>query len=83
MDPTQKKEHLFSGFIQNEISLANDAVKLTLGSKIEHNDYSHMEIQPNLELSVVGQNLLRGDHVEYVQESFSAPVEEGLRLIAN
>lgn len=33
------------------------------------------QILPDLEFSVVGQNLLRGDHVEFVQESFSAPVE--------
>ena len=48
MDPTEEEDHLFSGFIQDEISLANDAVKLTLGSKIEHNEYSHMEIQPSI-----------------------------------
>ncbi|WP_040015767.1 TonB-dependent receptor plug domain-containing protein [Desulfobacter postgatei] len=35
------------------------------------------QILPDLEFSVVGQNLLRGDHVEFVQESFSAPVEAG------
>lgn len=48
IDPTRKEDHLFSGFIQDEISLAEDAVKLTIGSKIEHNDYSHMEIQPSV-----------------------------------
>jgi len=48
MDPTKKEDHLISGFIQDEMSLANDAVKLTFGSKIEHNEYSHMEIQPSI-----------------------------------
>ncbi|WP_319575077.1 TonB-dependent receptor [uncultured Desulfobacter sp.] len=48
MDPTEEEDHLFSGFFQDEISLADDAVKLTLGSKIEHNEYSHMEIQPSI-----------------------------------
>ena len=45
MDPAKKEDHLFSGFIQDEISLADDAVKLTIGSKIEHNDYSHIEFR--------------------------------------
>ena len=48
IDPTDEEDHLFSGFFQDEISLADDAVKLTLGSKIEHNEYSHMEIQPSI-----------------------------------
>ncbi|MGM0655463.1 MAG: TonB-dependent receptor plug domain-containing protein [Thermodesulfobacteriota bacterium] len=48
MDPTEEEDHLFSGFIQDEISLADDAVKLTLGSKFEYNEYSHMEIQPSI-----------------------------------
>ncbi|WP_289020822.1 TonB-dependent receptor [Desulfobacter postgatei] len=48
MDPTEEEDHLFSGFFQDEISLADDAVKLTLGSKIEHNEYSNMEIQPSI-----------------------------------
>lgn len=48
MDPAEEEDHLFSGFFQDEISLADDAVKLTLGSKIEHNEYSNMEIQPSI-----------------------------------
>jgi iron complex outermembrane receptor protein len=48
MDPTEEEDHLFSGFFQDEISLVDDAVKLTLGSKIEHNEYSNMEIQPSI-----------------------------------
>lgn len=48
MDPTEEEDDLFSGFFQDEISLVDDAVKLTLGSKIEHNEYSNMEIQPSI-----------------------------------
>ncbi|HKL82321.1 MAG TPA: TonB-dependent receptor plug domain-containing protein, partial [Desulfobacter sp.] len=48
IDPTEEEDHLFSGFIQDEISLADDAVKLTFGSKLEYNEYSHMEIQPTI-----------------------------------
>ena len=33
------------------------------------------KITPKIELSLAGQNLLEGHHVEFVQESFSKPVE--------
>jgi iron complex outermembrane receptor protein len=32
-------------------------------------------ITPKIELSLVGQNLLEGSHVEYVQEAFGLPTE--------
>ena len=38
---------LFSGFIQDEINLIQDRLWLTLGSKIEHHDYTGYEIQPS------------------------------------
>ena len=42
--------HLFTGFIQDEISLIDKELKLILGSKFSHNDYSGFEIQPNIRL---------------------------------
>ena len=41
---------LFSGFVQDEISLIDERLRLTIGSKLEHNDYSGFEIQPNIRL---------------------------------
>lgn len=38
---------LFSGFVQDEITLVPDQIKLTLGTKIEHNDFSGWEVQPS------------------------------------
>lgn len=38
---------LYSGFLQDEITLVPDQVKLTLGSKILHNDFTGVEIQPS------------------------------------
>lgn len=46
---TSRQDQLFSGFIQDKISLA-PAWFLTLGSKLEHNDYSGFEVQPNARL---------------------------------
>jgi iron complex outermembrane receptor protein len=39
-------EQLFSAFIEDEISLFDDEVRLTLGTKLEHNVYSGLELQP-------------------------------------
>lgn len=40
-------ENLYSAFLQDEISLAGDALRLTLGAKLEHNPYSGLEILPS------------------------------------
>jgi iron complex outermembrane receptor protein len=45
--PAKLDRHLFSTFVQDEISFFEDRVKLTLGSKFEHNDYTGFEIQPS------------------------------------
>ncbi len=42
--PKKRQDNLFSVFAEGELKLQN--FKLTLGSKIEHNDYSGLEIQP-------------------------------------
>jgi len=46
-DPGDKEDDLFSAFIQDEITLIEDYLWLTLGSKYEHNDYSGSELQPS------------------------------------
>lgn len=47
-DPEHRRDQLFSGFLQDEITLFPERVRMMVGSKIEHNDYSGFEIQPNL-----------------------------------
>jgi len=42
----EKDEHLLSGFLQDEISMLDDRVRFTLGAKLEHNQYSGLEVQP-------------------------------------
>lgn len=41
-------DSLYSAFVQDEISFKSDRAHLTIGSKIEHNDYTGVEIQPNV-----------------------------------
>lgn len=42
---------LFNAFVQDEISLFEDKIALTLGSKFEHNDYTGLEIQPSVRVA--------------------------------
>jgi iron complex outermembrane recepter protein len=49
--PPNRNMQLFSGFIQDEISLVPDHLKLTLGTKVEHNDFSGLEAQPSARLA--------------------------------
>lgn len=49
--PNDFERELFSGFVQDKIRLLPDELYLTLGSKLEHNDFSGMEIQPSAKLS--------------------------------
>jgi len=48
--PSSRSNHLFNAFIQDEITLIDDTLWLTLGSKFEHNDYSGFEAQPTARL---------------------------------
>ncbi|MGM0655993.1 MAG: TonB-dependent receptor domain-containing protein [Thermodesulfobacteriota bacterium] len=50
MDPVSTSDLQYSAFIQDEISLLEDKIKLTIGSKFEHNDYTDFEIQPSTRL---------------------------------
>jgi iron complex outermembrane receptor protein len=50
LDPEDRDLSFYSGFIQDEISLIPEKLRLTLGSKFEHNDLSGFEVQPNIRL---------------------------------
>ena len=49
-DPADRTNQLWSAFLQDEISLAGDKLRLSVGAKLEHNDYSGFEIQPSARL---------------------------------
>ncbi len=48
--PTSRSYALASAFIQDEIMLSKDVLRLTIGSKFEHNSFSGFEIQPSTKL---------------------------------
>jgi len=49
--PHRRRDDLYSLFAQDTISMAEDTLRLTVGSKVEHNDYSGLELQPNVRLA--------------------------------
>jgi iron complex outermembrane receptor protein len=44
--PASDTENLVSSFAQDEVTLYPDKLKLTLGTKVEHNDFSGWELEP-------------------------------------
>jgi iron complex outermembrane receptor protein len=59
--PERLDQDLFSGFVQDEISLRDDLV-LTLGTKIEHTEYTGAEWEPSVRMqwSMTGGQTLWG-----------------------
>jgi iron complex outermembrane receptor protein len=47
--PERLNQDLFSGFVQDEVKL-NEEVDLTLGLKLEHNDYTGLEVEPGVRM---------------------------------
>ena len=50
-NPASQARQLFAGFVQDEIVLRPDRLRLTAGMRVEHNDYTGFEFQPNLRLA--------------------------------
>jgi iron complex outermembrane receptor protein len=50
VDPPLARDEVFSGFLQDQIAL-RDWLHLTLGTKLEENDFSGFEVQPSARLS--------------------------------
>ncbi len=46
--PTERSVNLFSGFVQDDWQIKPDVVTLTAGIRLEHNDYTGLEVQPTL-----------------------------------
>jgi iron complex outermembrane receptor protein len=49
-DLSHPVRQLFGGYLQDEITLVPDTLKFTLGAKLEHNDFTGIEGQPNFRL---------------------------------
>lgn len=48
--PNERVSYQFSGFVEDEITLIPDQLKLTVGSKFEENNYTGFEYQPSARL---------------------------------
>lgn len=46
--PKSRTDDLLSAFVQDDITIVEDLLRLTLGAKCEYNDYSGFEFQPNI-----------------------------------
>jgi iron complex outermembrane receptor protein len=49
-NPSSTTQHILNVFLQDQIELT-DRLKLTLGTKLEHNDFSGFEFQPNARIA--------------------------------
>jgi iron complex outermembrane receptor protein len=46
INPSRDKATLYSAFIQDDITLREDKLRLVIGTKVEHNSFTGLEIQP-------------------------------------
>ncbi|HEX7184167.1 MAG TPA: TonB-dependent receptor [Thermoanaerobaculia bacterium] len=46
--PDRRGQDLFSLFAQDEVRLLGDRLRVTVGAKLEHNDSTGLEVQPNI-----------------------------------
>lgn len=51
LDPSQRSDTLVGVFAEDKIDIITDTVFLTLGSKVEHNDFTGFEAQPTARVS--------------------------------
>jgi iron complex outermembrane recepter protein len=48
ISPKSRADNLFTAFVQDEFMLVKNLLRLTVGSKFEHNDYTGFEFQPSV-----------------------------------
>ena len=46
--PARNKDELLSAFLQSDIYLFDDEIVVTLGARVEHNQYTGIEVQPSI-----------------------------------
>ena len=72
--PNSRSLSLYSGFLQDEIAIVPERLRLTLGSKFEHNDFTGFEIQPS------GRLLWTPGHRQTIWGSISRAVRTPSRV---
>jgi iron complex outermembrane receptor protein len=59
LEPEDSRDQLFGGFAQDQFAIT-PALRMTIGTKLEHNDFSGFEVQPTVRLAwdvAPGQNV--------------------------
>ena len=51
MIPRQRSNDLFSGFLRDEFTLIPDRLRMMLGVRLDHNDFTGLEVQPDIRLT--------------------------------
>ena len=46
--PPRRTDRLYTAFVHDDISVVSNRLRLSVGTKIEHNDYSGFELQPGV-----------------------------------
>ncbi len=49
--PANRTDNLYSGFVQDDIAVVPNRLRATIGSKVEHNNYTGIELQPSARLA--------------------------------
>ncbi len=80
LQPNHSWLNQFSGFVQDEVSLFDRRLRVTLGSKFEHNDFTGFEVEPNIRfVGVISKNQSVWAAISRAVRT-PALTEEGLRL---
>jgi len=80
LQPDHSSLNQFSAFLQDEVSLLRNRIRVTIGSKFEHNDFTGFELEPNVR--VVGILSKKQSVWAAVSRAVRTPAltEEGLQL---
>jgi iron complex outermembrane receptor protein len=78
--PASQGRQLFTSFLQDEITLKPDRLSLTIGAKLEHNDFSGIEFQPSARLAwnVTNNHMLWAGYSR--ARRTPSPSDRGLRI---
>ena len=80
-NPPSRALQVFNAFVQDEIALVPDRLFLTAGTKLEHNDYTGLEVMPSVRMTWAPS-----DHLMFwaaVSRAVRAPSRNDTNLVVN
>jgi iron complex outermembrane recepter protein len=78
--PSHSNLNQFSAFLQDQINLLDNRLRVTVGSKLEHNDFTGFEVEPNIRfVGILSKNQSVWAAISRAVRT-PALTEEGLRL---